>query len=184
MKANRLHPHVRLSLGGLLVLLAASCSERRATLPPVVTPTPAALPRPNPPPPAPPPVADWRDAPITQGTWRWAMEGSQSIARFGGQALVLSCNRDAAAVTLMRPGTAEAQAPVPVTILTSAMNRTVSAIAQPGPPPMIALTLPARDSLLDAMAFSRGRFVVETAGLPTLHVPSWPEVSRVIEDCR
>ena len=110
------------------------------------------------------------------------MEGGQSVARFGGQALVLSCNRDAAAVTLMRPGVAEAQ--VPVTILTSAMNRTLSAIAQPGPPPMIALTLPARDSLLDALAFSRGRFAVETAGLPTLYVPSWPEVSRVIEDCR
>ncbi|MDG2003332.1 MAG: hypothetical protein P8J20_08375 [Novosphingobium sp.] len=49
---------------------------------------------------------------------------------------------------------------------------------------MIAVTLPASDPLLDAMAFSRGRFAVETAGLPTLYVPSWPEVSRVIEDCR
>ena len=114
------------------------------------------------------------------------MEGSQSVARFDGQALVISCNRDAAAVTLMRPGVAVAQVPVPVpvTIVTSAMNRTLSAIAQPGLPPTIALTLPARDSLLDAVAFSRGRFAVETAGLPTLYVPSWPEVSRVIEDCR
>jgi hypothetical protein len=34
------------------------------------------------------------------------------------------------------------------------------------------------------MAFSRGRFAIETAGLPTLYVPSWPEVSRVVEDCR
>ena len=104
------------------------------------------------------------------------------MARFGGDALVLSCNRDAAAVTLIRAGAAEGE--VPMTILTSSGNRTVSGKALPGPPPVIALTFAARDSLLDAMAFSRGRFAVETAGLPTLYLPSWPEISRVIEDCR
>jgi hypothetical protein len=51
-------------------------------------------------------------------------------------------------------------------------------------PPVIAATLTARDALLDAMAFSRGRFAIETQSLPTLYVPSWPEVSKVIEDCR
>ena len=110
------------------------------------------------------------------------MEGSRSVARFGNDALVLSCNREAAAVTLIRPGAGEDQ--VPMTVQTSTLSRTLSAAAQPGPPPMIALTLQARDSLLDAMAFSRGRFAIETAGLPTLYAPSWPEVSRVIEDCR
>ena len=40
------------------------------------------------------------------------------------------------------------------------------------------------DELLDAMAFSRGRFVIEQAGAPTLVVPAYPEVGRVIEDCR
>lgn len=183
MKANRLRPLARIALGGLLVMLGASCSERKAMPPRVVTPAPAA-PRPLPPPlpPPPSPAADWRDAPITPGTWRWAMEGGRSVARFGGEMLVLSCNRDAAAVTLMRPATAAG--PVPVTILTSALNRTASASPEPGPPPTIALTLPARDSLLDAMAFSRGRFAVETAGLPALYLPSWPEVTRVVEDCR
>ena len=44
--------------------------------------------------------------------------------------------------------------------------------------------MPARDPLLDAMAFSKGRFALEVAGLPTLYVPSYPEVTRVIEDCR
>lgn len=48
----------------------------------------------------------------------------------------------------------------------------------------LATTLSARDSLLDAIALSRGRFAVEAAGLPTLYLPSWAEVSRVIEDCR
>jgi hypothetical protein len=34
------------------------------------------------------------------------------------------------------------------------------------------------------MAYSRGRFAVEINGLPTLYLPSWAEVGRVIEDCR
>ena len=110
------------------------------------------------------------------------MEGGRSVARFGGDMLVLTCNRDAAIVTLSRSGSAAAL--VPMTILTSAMNRTASASPEPGPPPVIVLSLAARDSLLDAIAFSRGRFVVETAGLPTLYVPSWPEVTKVAEDCR
>lgn len=42
----------------------------------------------------------------------------------------------------------------------------------------------ARDPLLDAMAFSRGRFAIQSDGLPTLYVPSWPEIGRVLEDCR
>jgi len=48
----------------------------------------------------------------------------------------------------------------------------------------LAVTLSVRDSLLDAIALSRGRFAVEAAALPTLYLPSWAEVSRVIEDCR
>jgi hypothetical protein len=44
--------------------------------------------------------------------------------------------------------------------------------------------VPAQDPLLDAMAFSKGRFAVESAGLATLYVPPYPEVTRVIEDCR
>jgi hypothetical protein len=44
--------------------------------------------------------------------------------------------------------------------------------------------LAASDPLLDAMAFTKGRFAVETAGQETLYVPAYPEISRVIEDCR
>ena len=39
-------------------------------------------------------------------------------------------------------------------------------------------------ALLDAMAFSRGRFAIDVNGLPSLYLPAWPEVGRVIEDCR
>jgi hypothetical protein len=44
--------------------------------------------------------------------------------------------------------------------------------------------LGAQDRLLDAIAFSRGRFSVEIAGTPRLILPSWPEPARAIEDCR
>ena len=43
--------------------------------------------------------------------------------------------------------------------------------------------LPSNDPLLDAMAFSKGRFAIEL-DLMKLYLPSWPEVTRVIEDCR
>lgn len=181
MKANRPRQFGLIVLGASILAFATCCSDQRIVPPPAPAPLPA--PRPAPPPvPRPPVSADWRDAPITPGDWRWSMEGSRSVARFGGDTLVLSCNRDAAAITLMRPGIAEGQ--VPFTIVTSFSSRPLSATGIAGPPPVLAVTLQARDSLLDAMAFSRGRFAVETAGLPTLYVPSWPEVSRVIEDCR
>jgi hypothetical protein len=129
-----------------------------------------------------PAPSDWRDAPATPGDWSWSMEGGRSVARFAGGALILSCDPAAGAVTLFRQGAS--QGAVPLTIMASDVARPLSGRPVAGPPPAIAVAIPARDSILDAMAFSRGRFAVETAGLPTLYVPSWPEVSRVIEDCR
>lgn len=110
------------------------------------------------------------------------MEGSRSVARFAGGALVMSCDPAARTVTLLRQGTGRGA--VPVTILAYDIARPLNGTPIVGPPPAIAVILPANDSILDAMAFTRGRFAVETAGLPTLYVPSWPELSRVIEDCR
>lgn len=109
------------------------------------------------------------------------MENGRSTARFAGGALVLRCERPGT-VTLLRAGAGKGQ--VPMTVLTPGSTRSIMGVAQAGPPPVIAVTFPARDPLLDAMAFSRGRFAIETLGLPTLYVPSWPEVSRVVEDCR
>jgi hypothetical protein len=48
----------------------------------------------------------------------------------------------------------------------------------------MAVQLPASDPLLEQMAFSRGRFLVTVEGGPSLVVPAWPELARVIEDCR
>ena len=41
----------------------------------------------------------------------------------------------------------------------------------------------ARDPLLDALAFSRGRIGIAVDGVETSY-PSWPEIARVLDDCR
>jgi hypothetical protein len=50
--------------------------------------------------------------------------------------------------------------------------------------PAVAAELSPTDPQLDALAFSRGRFLVGLSGSADVIVPSWPEVARVIEDCR
>ncbi|MEJ2457854.1 MAG: hypothetical protein P8Y58_06770 [Novosphingobium sp.] len=92
----------------------------------------------------------------------------------------MHCNPARHSVTLLR-AMAGASAPVPMAIRTSDTQRALTALPVAGG---VAVTLSARDPLLDAMAFSRGRFAVEAAGAPPLYGPSWTEVSRVIEDCR
>lgn len=177
MKAN-FRKGIRTAIVAVIVSgLAASCSDRRIVPAPQPAPPPASTTAPPP-----RPAADWRDAPITPGDWTWSMEGSRSVARFAGGALVLACDRANQTVTLSRPGAAPG--PVAMSIQTSALMQPLTGKPQTGSPPMIVIAFAARDRALDAMAFSRGRFVVETAGLPTLYVPSWPEVTRVIEDCR
>jgi hypothetical protein len=110
------------------------------------------------------------------------MEAGQSVARFAGGALVLRCDRRSGTVVLQRAGAVPG--PEPMTISTTSTVRTLAATPQPGSAPALVATLTARDPLLDAMIFSRGRFAVEAPGLAPLYVPSWPEVARVTEDCR
>jgi hypothetical protein len=122
------------------------------------------------------------DAPITPGDWSYAA----GIARFGEPGseprLTMRCDRAAGTVEIWRAGSATAA--LPMTVRTETMERSVDAVPVPGAQPAIVARIPARDPLLDAMAFSKGRFAIEIGGLPTLYVPSWPEVTRVIEDCR
>ena len=162
---------------GVMVLLGSCTAERAAPVRTPVAKASPAQPTPQPRPAAAP--ARWLDASATPGDWRWAMENGQSVARFAEGQLVLRCDPAQRLVTLIRSGAGEGA--VPLVIATSSMSRALSADGISG---TISAKLAASDSLLDAMAFSRGRFAVETGGLPTLYVPSWPEVSRVVEDCR
>jgi hypothetical protein len=176
MKANRLF------LASALIALSTACvSERR----PSPTPTPTTRPSPAPTT-APVAPADWRDAPLTSGDWSYRGEGVTTAALFGPPAsealFVVRCNRAARTVTLSRAGAAPREMPMSVT--TTSAARTLSASPTAGQLPYLAANLAAGDPLLDAMAFSRGRVRVEVPGLPTLTLPAWPEISRVVEDCR
>ncbi|MFZ3484656.1 hypothetical protein [Sphingomonas sp. 3-13AW] len=154
----------------------------RPSEPPPAPPPPAPV-APPPAPAAPAPVGDWRDWPITPGTWRYQQDGEGSSAAFGrpGAAplLTLRCDRARGQVLLTRTGTVAPGGAI--TIRTSSTSRSLPAVAGAG---TAAVALPAKDPLLDAMGFSRGRFIVELPGQPALVVPAWAEVLRLTEDCR
>ncbi len=169
--------------GALALVLVTACVPQPEPTPPVqVRPTPAPAPTPTP---APAP-ANWMDAPSSSGDWYYRNEGARSLALFGGRnteaEFIMRCERGSATVVLSRAS--ESAAPVAMRIRTETAERVVTAAPDGGALPYVYASLPARDRLLDAMALSKGRFAVEVAGTPTLHLPSWAEVSRVIEDCR
>lgn len=176
---------IRFSLA-LLTLLAGCVSTPAPPPPPPPRPVPTPTPAPAPPP---PPVqrGDWQDWPATPGNWVYRQDDRGGLALFGaantGAQFMIRCDRAAQRVYLSRAGAVPAGS-APMTIRTSAQASSHIVRNTGGQPPYVALDVAPRDPLLDRMAFSRGRFVVEVTGLPLLVVPAWPEVSRVIEDCR
>jgi hypothetical protein len=170
----------------LLALAAlAACVSPPA---PVVQPVPMQQPPPRPVTPPPAPVySNWMDAPQTPGDWFYIPEQGASIAAFGPAQrqplFALRCDMASHAMSVGR--TSASTVSQPMTIRTESVTRTFSANpAQGSVEHLVATSLPAADPFLDAMAFSKGRFAVEVAGEPTLYLPSWPELTRVIEDCR
>lgn len=173
---------------GLTLAMAAlaltACAP--ATPPPAPAPAPVARPAPAPRP-APvqqAPVSDnWMDIPATPGDWRYAPRGTGTEASFwspaGAPMARLRCMADTRTMVLSLPDTGMRR-PL-VTIRTETTTRTLEAM--PADREM-TVSLAPNDPLLDAMALSKGRFAVESEGLPPLYLPSWAEVTRVIEDCR
>ena len=176
MKANVLLP-------SLLALTALSACAPK-TAPPA--PPPRAPESPAPPPiTVPRPAGDWRDAPLTPGSWTWNSPAGHSTASFalaGQPPLVQIACLARGTVQITHAGTVSSAAPLSIT--TSA--GTFPLMSDPVIPgaSATAVTLSARAPVLDAMAYSRGRFVIEVTGLAPSYLPSWPEVSRVVEDCR
>ena len=66
-------------------------------------------------------------------------------------------------------------------VLTSTGYHDVPAVVGPSG---LTATLDALHPMFDAIAFSRGRFAVESVDTTLLILPAWPEPARVIEDCR
>eukprot|EP01037_Dinobryon_pediforme_P014176 gene14176-14296_t len=143
------------------------------------------------------PPADWRDAPLPPGDWSWTPRPGGSMARYGlaGHVprAVLTCDRLAATVRLILPTEPRATPSagvrtVRITASTTSGTATAEMQMEDGTPALV-IALPASSRLLDAMAFSRGRFRIAIDGSgstgPTATVlPSWSEVGRVVEDCR
>ena len=156
-----------------------------ATPSPSATPTPSAIPTPTPAP-APAYRGDWRDWPLTPGNWVYRQDARGSIALFGVPGadadFTIRCDRIAGLIYVSRKGAAPGNAPL--TIRTSSSLRTLAMQPTGAMPAYMALSLFPRDPLLDAIGFSRGRFVLEQATLPVLVIPAWAEVLRVSEDCR
>lgn len=146
---------------------------QRPAAPPIVS-----LPQPK------PLAEDWRDWPYTPGDWVYRQDARGSIALFGvpgaDAQFTIRCDVQATAIYLSRAGSVAA----PLQLRTSTLQR--SLVAQPtgGTPPYVAAVITPRDAVLDAIAFSRGRFVVQQDGATTIVLPTWAEIGRVIEDCR
>lgn len=175
---------------GQLLLLTACVAPQPA-------PPPAAPAAPAPPPPPPPaPVSqDWRDWPLTPGTWIYRADAGGSSAMFGRAGVeadvIVRCDRASRKLILSLPA-ASMPAGGSVTITTSNGSATYPGSAAVGVNGRIGISFPINDPFLDRLAFSRGRFIVATTGAPAsaasaaarLVIPAWPEPARAIEDCR
>lgn len=107
--------------------------------------------------------------PIATGQWTYVASTTGSEARYGTH-IVIRCDRATRKVAIYQPNLPNST----LTISTSDLTQTLP----------VGGRLLANDPLLDAIAFSRGRFLVSSGSGPILAIPSWPEAARSIEDCR
>ncbi|RJG57677.1 hypothetical protein D0Z70_00145 [Sphingobium terrigena] len=177
-----------LALAAPFLILLGSCvgpAPRQANLAPSPAPRPIPTPAPIQPTVPPAPLAsEWQYRATAPGDWRWQSDAAISVARFGPTAadtrLTIRCDRAARRVSIIRTGAGQGT----MTIRTSYGATSWPATASTSPTPQAVAVRAAADTALDQIAYSRGKFAVEVAGPEPLIVPAWPEVSRVIEDCR
>jgi hypothetical protein len=160
----------RYAAAGALMLVVAGC---------------AAIPQPEAPPPAPRPVAPaptpaplptptsgWEDRAVDAGAWRYDA-GSRTAAFVptgsSNPLLSMTCSGDGIRMTSALSGN--------VSLRTSAGTDQLRFDGG-------GATMGSRDPRLDRIAFSRGRFALETPGGGALTLPVQAEIGRVIEDCR
>jgi hypothetical protein len=169
----------------LAALMPMACTGPAAPppAPPVVVPS-VPVPRPaistNLPP--------WQDRARTPGDWVYRRDARGSLALFGlaGQdaLFVVRCDTTARQIQVSRSGIVADGQSGALTFRGSDVIRTVRADNIGQTPSYVVASLPPRDSLLDALVYSRGRFLVSMVGSQDLVIPPWPEMAHVIEDCR
>lgn len=173
------------------ILLATSCSAVVPSPAPAPTQTPAPAPAPAPtpaPPPAPEPVSgDWTDWPLAEGNWVYRNDERGSIALFGAPnaeaVFMIRCDQGRNQLFLSREGTV-ANSGAQMTLRASSGLQSYPVRNSGGALNYAAIALPITGYMMDRIAFSRGRFAVQTTGLASLAIPIWPEFTRVVEDCR
>ena len=157
------------------VFIAAAFALAAASSLPAQTTTQAATPS---------AVPDFTYAVPIAGSWTFAPAPEGSAATFLNASampqLTVRCSRSTRRVSIAKPGNVA----VPfLNVWTSTMTRSVPASFDPATA-RITIQVPAYDPLLDALAFSHGRLAIYVADKPALVLPAWPEIARVIEDCR
>jgi hypothetical protein len=165
--------HIRIAAA--FALLAATSLHAQTAAPPAPAASAPALAA---------PAINYAIAAPVPGSWSWARVAGGSEATFVSQSAIpqlsIRCSVAARRVTISRP--AAGAAPFLI-VWTSSQARSLPASFLPATRRLNA-EVSAYDPLLDAIAFSRGRFAVGISGQQALVVPPWAEVARVIEDCR
>ena len=175
-----IYAHTAAALALTFAIAACVPPAPRPTPPVQTRPTPTPSPTPAPPAPT---FSNWMDAPQTPGDWTYRSASGGGTAQFGAAAseprFTMRCDIQSRSVILTRlgaPGSA-----TQMIVRAESQSRTLPAASDGG---SVTARLAASDRLLDAMALSKGRFAIEVAGASPLYLPSWAEVTRVIEDCR
>ena len=132
------------------------------------------------------PRGNWTDWPIAPGDWVYRKDARGSLALFGPigkpATVMIRCDRARRQIFLSRAGSVGNGATM--VLRASAGFQSYPASNSGGTPSYASIPVSTGDITLDRIAYSRGRFAIETSGLQSIAVPVWPEFSRMVEDCR
>jgi len=170
----------------VLPLILLACAKEPAPQPQAAPAPVVAAPKPTP-----TPVSlddNWQDAPRSTGDWVYRRDARGSVALFGptgaDASFIIRCDNAARRIYLSRVGELPGADSGTMTTRSSTGMKSFTIKNNGDSPSYVAATLPVNEPQLDAMAYSRGRFLVSVKGGVDLVIPSWPEIARVIEDCR
>ncbi len=123
-----------------------------------------------------------------KGEWVYRHDERGSIALFGETGrdaqFLVRCDTPRRRIFISRAGTVSNADSAAMTIYTSSGRKAFTVRPTGAAPAYVAVEIDPREAHLDAMAFSRGKFLVALPGRPHLVVPNWAELGRVVEDCR
>lgn len=166
--------------------LVAGCvpAPQQVTLPPpprpAIRPPVAPLPAPR--------STNWQDWPFSPGRWTLKQDGTASVAAFGQSGaeagFSIRCVFSTGEIDLFRAAVLRENSTGMILIRTANVDKSYAFTSVGNTDAGISARVNANDPQLDAMVFSRGRFLVSMAGVADLVLPNAPEFARVVEDCR